>query len=1157
MLKKTKKTKLNPQKTLSIILAVANSLNSAAPIALPLAAIVPEMPKARQVAIDELLATSFNRGGQLLDHLFFTTAYAETVDPDNSPKNVSTGTADGDVIVSGGQQNVYGTGSATNTTINDGGNQFVYSGGSATTTTIDTGGNQVVDTGGTATGTNILSGGTQTLTVGGTAISATVNSSGKQNVYGSASGTTVNNGGRQNIASGGVASGTILSGVSLSDRGTQNVSSGGIAISATVNSNGLQYVYSGGSASGTVISGGVQTIDSGGDATGAILNGGNQYVYGSAGGTTVNSGYQIISGTGIASGTTVNSGGTQRVSSGGSAVNAVIDSSGTQNIYEGGTAAGTIINSSGTQVVYGGGTATNTTVNSGGYQSVQATGIATGTEIYGNGFQEVYGTANSTYIHGAAQHIHAGGTANDTDIAANGRQYVSSGGNANGTVINNGFQEILDGGRASGTTIHDGNQTVSGGGQAFHTTISGGTQEVKTNAKAYNTTVSSGTQNLSGSSSLAETTVIHNGGTQEVGSIAVAHRTTISAGGRQIFNEGFARNTVIDSGGVQELDNGNADLTTILAGGVQNIISAGAATNTTIHSGGVQNVYYGGMAGGQTEISSDVTLDGSVFLASGTLFSGGTALSGGTQNILGGSALGTIIYSGGTQAVSSGTAANTIIHSGGTQSVYRGAIVSDSTVNAGGVINLVQSGAALQGDTILNQGTVQIFNPATGSYEISRLVVNGGGTVKLAAGTVGNHLTLDDLQGAASFIINTDLANNTSDQIEIRSSTNAAGSTIQVAFDPGFASGSSISGTAVFANVDSGDASFQALPTDWGAYRFTPTVSASTDPGGTTWSITGLNTSGGTPGSNPGVSETMLTASDVITNNLTLWRTENNSLMRRMGELRNDPGKAGEWVRFYRGETEADNPGSRHTKATYTAIQGGYDKKHSNYKGGTLYTGYTAGYLDASIGFNRGGGDASSLTVGAYGSWLGDKGHFLDVIAKQGRLKNSYHNYLLNPGNTKVTGSYHNWGTSLSVEYGFRQAQKDGWYLEPQAEISFGRVSAADYTASDSTRVHNSSLNSTVGRLGLAIGKTTPAGSFYAKASIAREFSARSKITMSTGGLTPVTLDQDLKESWLEFALGLTGAVGKNTNGYLEISKTTGDTVKTPWQVNAGLRLSF
>jgi hypothetical protein len=70
MLKKNKKTRCSPQKTLSILLAVANGLNSAAPMALPSATMVPEVPKARQGTIDELLATSFNRGGQLLDYLF-------------------------------------------------------------------------------------------------------------------------------------------------------------------------------------------------------------------------------------------------------------------------------------------------------------------------------------------------------------------------------------------------------------------------------------------------------------------------------------------------------------------------------------------------------------------------------------------------------------------------------------------------------------------------------------------------------------------------------------------------------------------------------------------------------------------------------------------------------------------------------------------------------------------------------------------------------------------------------------------------------------------------------------------------------------------------------------------------------------------------------
>ncbi len=105
--------------------------------------------------------------------------------------------------------------------------------------------------------------------------------------------------------------------------------------------------------------------------------------------------------------------------------------------------------------------------------------------------------------------------------------------------------------------------------------------------------------------------------------------------------------------------------------------------------------------------------------------------------------------------------------------------------------------------------------------------------------------------------------------------------------------------------------------------------------------------------------------------------------------------------------------------------------------------------------------------------------------------------------------------------------------------------------------MHNQSVNSIVGRLGLSIGRNIPSGTFYAKASIAREFNARSEVTMSTGGLAPVTLAQDLKDTWLEFALGLTTSLNNRTSGYLEISKTNGDTVKTPWLVNAGLRISF
>lgn len=1118
------------QKELAVVMALVNGLNTTAPLVLPLTAVVPEMPKARQETVGNLLTTSFNRGGQLLDSLFFTTAYAETIGDGESitTKNVDSYTADSDVINSGGRQNVYDTGSATNTTINNSGNQVVYSGGGATTTTIDSGGNQVVATGGTATGTDILSGGNQYVS-GGNAVNTVVSAGGAQTVYdgGSATGTTVASGGSLSITSGAFG-GATATGVVLNDGYVLNANTG-VTLETTTPGVGIEA----------------------GTATGLTLNSGGRL--------------DVLTGH-TASGTTVNSGGTQYVSIGGSATNTVINSSGMQLVYDGGTAINTTVNGRGQQIVNSGGTVSGGTVSGGvgalaeqllhgnsnnvivhnyGYQSVQATGIATGTELYGNGQQDVYGTANSTYIHGAAQYIQAGGIASGTEIVGNGRQYVSSGGIATDTAIYTGFQEVLDGGRASGTTIHDGNQTVSGGGQAFHTTISGGTQEVKTNARAYNTTISGGTQNLSGSSSLAEITVIHSGGTQEVGSIAVAHRTTISAGGRQIFNEGFARNTIIDSGGVQELDNGNADLTTILAGGVQNIISAGAATNTTIHSGGVQNVYYGGIAGGQTEISSDVTLDGSLFLASGTLFSGGTTISGGTQNVLGGSADGTVILSGGTQAVSSGSATNTTIHNGGTQSVYRGTMVSNSTVNAGGVINLVQSGAALQGDTTLNQGTIQIFNPASGSYEISRLVINSGGTVKFSS-TVGNQLTIDELQGAASFVINTDLAHNASDHITI--SSGVGSHTLAVAYDPSFLNGTAetVTGTASFANAPAGT-SFTAV-SEAGGYSYRPLLAANSE--GTIWSVTGFEADNSGPA--PGASTLAYNAAGAVAGGISLWRQENNSLTRRLGELRNG-GKGSDWARIYKGELETNSFGRR-VKQQYTAIQGGHDTLIS-YQGRDWYAGYTLGYLDASGTMPNGGGDASSLTAGAYAAWLGDKGHYLDLIFKAGRLKNDFFSY--DVANVRSSGGYHTWGASLSAEYGYRKQLPGNWYVEPQSELTMSRMGSADYNAKDTngnvTRINQDGMNSVVGRLGVAVGRTVGETHVYAKTSLVREFNATAKATV--GGKA---MREEMKDNWLELAVGVTGAIGTRTDGYLELSRTTGgDKTKTPWQVNLGARWKF
>jgi outer membrane autotransporter protein len=455
---------------------------------------------------------------------------------------------------------------------------------------------------------------------------------------------------------------------------------------------------------------------------------------------------------------------------------------------------------------------------------------------------------------------------------------------------------------------------------------------------------------------------------------------------------------------------------------------------------------------------------------------------------------------------------------------------------------------------MLDDATVQLRG--LGSYTIDQAVVNGG-TFNLTANTVaslqngtaldktvGHSLTINNLAGAASFIINTDLANNQADQIAITSGT--AQHTLQVAYDPLYDTGSSLNGVAAsFAHVAAGT-TFTAVSTEYGAYRYTPTLEA--DAQGTNWSITGLTQTGS--------SETAYTASGVAAGNLVLWRWENNSLNSRMGELRNKDVNPGDWFRIYKGEHEMAGLEDRRATQQYTGFQYGHDKV-VQMSGRTWRAGYAVGFTDANSTFSRGEGDSSSLSVGAYATWLGDKGHYLDLVVKQGRLSTSYDSYLNNSAQTKVSGSYHNWGTSASAEYGYRKALTGGWYVEPQAEVMLGRVSSANYTASDGTSVNHNAMNSVIGRLGLAAGRSLGNSSLYAKASIFRELSAKSRVTMSTDNMGAVTLKQDLKENWLEFAVGLTRQLQDNTNSYLEISRTTGEKVKAPWRVNLGVRWGF
>ena len=741
-------------------------------------------------------------------------------------------------------------------------------------------------------------------------------------------------------------------------------------------------------------------------------------------------------------------------------------------------------------------------------------------------------TDHDTIVSGGSQYVGDYGipaTATSTTINSGGWQYIGYGNTVTNTTINNsGSQSVPAFGTATSTTINSGgSQSVSAYGTATSTTINdGGYQSVSGLGEAYNTTINSGgTQSISGtpanpgpvsSSSeeigIADNTMINNGGTQNVSAYAEAYNTTINSGGTQNVSA-----------------HGAAGLTTVTSGGILTISAGGSAVVATLNSGYVLRA------------DTSATLDTSLMDEYGTIISVGSV------GIAGGTATSITLNSGGSLTVlAGGSAVSTLVNSGGTQNVSSGGTTIDTTIT-GGTLN-IESGAIVDGTTTLSAGLLALTGNTGGTYSINGLVASGG-SIQLSYGTViGRTLSIGSLTGSTNFIINTNLASGLSDKITINSVTGSSANTVQVNYDPVYTTGQSLTGSAVFATVPTG-VTFTGKSSEWGAYTYTPTVSS--DSTGTTWSITGLSAGGS--GSAP--SETVRTGANALATNLFGWRNETNNLLKRMGDLRDTQGKGGFWLRTYTGEQTASD-GDRSVRQQYNAAQGGYDKRIEQ-KDGVWYLGGTLGYRENRNTFNRGNGASSDISLGVYGSWIGKKGHSLDLIAKVGRFRSNFTSYLNNTSNTAVDGNYDNWGESLSVEYGYRKQLKKNWYIEPQAEISFSRMNGTSYTTSDGTNLNLGDMNSLVGRIGLAVGRKVGPTHYYGKISLSQEFSATSSLSASSGGLSPTTLDQDWRETWLEFALGVTKVLDKNTNGYLELTQTTGSKIRTPWQVNAGVRWSF
>ncbi len=440
----------------------------------------------------------------------------------------------------------------------------------------------------------------------------------------------------------------------------------------------------------------------------------------------------------------------------------------------------------------------------------------------------------------------------------------------------------------------------------------------------------------------------------------------------------------------------------------------------------------------------------------------------------------------------------------------------NGNIDLGGIVNSLYADTKLGG------------REDSGSYAIDEITSNGG---KISAFGEGQELTIDKLNGS-ELTLDTDVAKSGLVKINENNGTKLdvkASSKVTDSFGNDIDGGMKKLLDTV--QVVSGNKETNAVAA---AGSVTGEVTASRD------------AAGNYSGAKEDINKDNAGISEMASIGLMAWRAENNDMNKRLGELRSSQGEHGVWTRMVRGQSKY---GAQNIKNQYSTYQLGYDEKLSVDKHWTV--GAAVSYTDASSSFTTGSGKNKSTGLAVYGSYLGDNGSFVDLIAKVARLKNEF-DVLGGAGK----GDYETNGYSISAEYGKRFTKDNGFWIEPQVELTYGYVGAVDYLTSNDVNVRQNGMDSLVGRIGFSLGRDIKAGNVYARASYLYDFDGETDVTFSKGGAVR-GYKQDLGGSWWEVGVGTNINLSDATHLYFDVEKTYGGNVATPWQWNAGVRWSF
>lgn len=284
-------------------------------------------------------------------------------------------------------------------------------------------------------------------------------------------------------------------------------------------------------------------------------------------------------------------------------------------------------------------------------------------------------------------------------------------------------------------------------------------------------------------------------------------------------------------------------------------------------------------------------------------------------------------------------------------------------------------------------------------------------------------------------------------------------------------------------------------------------------------------------------------------------------LNKRLGEARyiNSEEDEGMWVRI-----RHDRIGKEAAyRSQNTMYELGYDQKQEC-DNGERRVGMAIDYMHGDTGYDQiaGKGEIDRYGLWLYDTWMGDKGHYADYVAKWGHLSNDFEVYTMNDKTKQVTGDYSNNVFSVSAEYGRKKDIGNDWYFEPQVQAQLARVTGADYTTNQGTKVSVDGINSLIGRAGFRLGKDfgeEKQSTVYIKADVLHEFLGDQDVRVldKSSDNKWAGISYENEGTWYDVGFGFATQMSKNSYAFMDFEKSFGNDNDETYQINVGMQWSF